>query len=100
MTSATTTTAAPTIDPITLELVRCRLTAGSQQMAAALWKIAYSTVIREVLDYSTAIFDSRGRMVAQSAQLPFQMMTMSRPLARLIERGYTFDDGDVVLLND
>ena len=90
----------PKIDPITLELIRCRLIAGAEQMSAALWKSAYSTVIREVLDYSTAIFDVRGQMVAQSAQLPFQMMTMSAPLRFLVEQGYAWDDGDVVLLND
>ena len=90
----------PLPDPFTLELVRCRLVAGAQQMAASLWKSSYSTVIREVLDYSTAIFDADGRMVAQSAQLPFQMMTMSAPLQQLIEGGYAWEEGDVVLLND
>ena len=88
------------LDPITLELVRCRLVAGAQQMAATLWKSSFSTVIREVLDYSTAIFDAQGRMVAQSAQLPFQMMTMSAPLTQLIKGGYPWQAGDVVLLND
>ena len=88
------------VDPITLELVRCRLVAGAQQMAATLFKSAYSAVIREVLDYSTAIFDAQGQMVAQSAQLPFQMMTMSAPLRQLIEAGYPWQAGDVVLLND
>ena len=68
------------IDPVTLELIRCRLESAAQQMAASLWKSSYSTVIREVLDYSTALFDKSGNMVAQSAQLPFQMMTMSSPL--------------------
>jgi N-methylhydantoinase B len=87
-------------DPVTLELIGCRLTAGAQQMAAALWKSSYSTVVREVLDYSTAIFDAAGRMVAQSAQLPFQMMTMSAPLRRLVDAGYNWRPGDVVLLND
>ena len=89
-----------TIDPIALELIRCRLVAGAEQMSAALWKSAYSTVIREVLDYSTAIFDAQGQMVAQSAQLPFQMMTMSAPLRFLVEGGYEWQAGDVVLLND
>lgn len=88
------------LDPITLELIRCRLEAGAQQMAVSLWKSSYSTVIREVLDYSTAIFDAEGRMVAQSAQLPFQMMTMSAPLQFLCERDYAWQQGDVVLLND
>src|SRR5438034_10842251 len=89
-----------TCDPLALELIRCRLVAGAQQMAATLWKSAFSTVIREVLDYSTAIFDDRGRMVAQSAQLPFQMMTMSAPLQHLQARGFDWQAGDVVLLND
>jgi len=88
------------LDPITLELIRCRLEAGAQQMAASLWKSSYSTVIREVLDYSTAIFDEHGRMVAQSAQLPFQMMTMSAPLQHLNEHGFDWQPGDVVMLND
>ncbi|MBI4024288.1 MAG: hydantoinase B/oxoprolinase family protein [Verrucomicrobia bacterium] len=87
-------------DPVTLELIRCRLEAGAQQMAVSLWKSSYSTVIREVLDYSTAIFDDRGRMVAQSAQLPFQMMTMSAPLQHLQSRRLDWQPGDVVLLND
>ena len=92
--------AQPHLDAITLELVQCRLVAGAQQMAASLWKSSYSTVIREVLDYSTAIFDGQGQMVAQSAQLPFQMMTMSAPLQQLVHSGYAWDEGDVVLLND
>jgi N-methylhydantoinase B len=88
------------IDPITLELIRCRLTAGAEQMSMALWKSAYSTVIRETRDYSTAIFDAQGRMVAQSTQLPFQMMTMSAPLAYLVAHDYEWEQGDIVLLND
>src|SRR5687768_11708776 len=88
------------VDPIILELIRCRLVAGAQRMAATLWKSSFSTVIREVLDFSTAVFDARGHMVAQSAQLPFQMMTMSAPLQRLIASDYPWCKGDVVLLND
>src|SRR5579863_2807254 len=91
---------ASTLDPITLGLLRCRLEAATRQMAVSLWKSSYSTVIREVLDYSTALFDNRGHMIAQSAQLPFQMMTMSAPLQHLHERGYPWAPADVVLLND
>ena len=88
------------VDPITLALVRNRLMAGAEQMAITLWKSSFSTVIREVLDYSTAIFDAKGRMVAQSSQIPFQMMTMSAPMRHLIQSGYDWQPGDVVLLND
>ncbi|MCY4114975.1 MAG: hydantoinase B/oxoprolinase family protein [Chloroflexi bacterium] len=88
------------VDPITLALIRNRLVAGAEQMAVTLWKSSFSTVIREVLDYSTAIFDVEGRMVAQSSQIPFQMMTMSAPMGYLIRTGYDWQPGDVVLLND
>ena len=88
------------VDPVTLELVRNRLVAGAQQMAVTIWKSAYSTVVREVLDYSTALFDERGQMVAQSAQIPFQMMTMSAPMRYLVDGGFDWDEDDVVLLND
>lgn len=88
------------IHPVTLELIRNRLIAGAKQMAVTLWKSSYSTVVREVLDYSTALFDAQGRMVAQSAQLPFQMMTMSSPLQYLLETGLAWEPGDAVLLND
>ena len=91
---------AAAVNPITLELVRNRLVAGAQQMAVTIWKSAYSTVVREVLDYSTAIFDEQGLMVAQSAQIPFQMMTMSAPMQYLFDRGFEWSEGDVVLLND
>ena len=88
------------IDPITLALIRNRLVAGAEQMAVTLWKSSFSTVIREVLDYSTAIFDTEGHMVAQSSQIPFQMMTMSAPMGYLIRTGYDWQPGDVVLMND
>ena len=88
------------VDPITLALIRNRLVAGAEQMAVTLWKSSFSTVIREVLDYSTAIFDTEGRMVAQSSQIPFQMMTMSAPMGYLIRTGYDWQPGDVVLMND
>lgn len=86
-------------DPVDLELIRNRLVAGAEKMSLTLWRSSFSTVIREVLDYSTALFTPNGAMVAQSAQLPFQMMTMSGPLQQAI-REKDFGPGDVVLLND
>ncbi len=88
------------LDPIKIEIIRSLLEYGAQHMAHALWRSSSSTVVREVLDYSTALFAANGEMVAQSAQLPFQMMTMSPPLRKLVKEGYPFEPGDVVLLND
>ena len=53
-------------DPITLEVVTNALVAVAEQMAATILRTSYSTVIREMLDYSTAVFDLEGRIIAQS----------------------------------
>lgn len=87
------------LDPVDLELIRNRLVSGAEKMSLTLWRSSYSTVIREVLDYSTALFSADGSMVAQSAQLPFQMMTMSGPLKQAIAK-VDVEPGDVLLLND
>ena len=90
----------PKLDPVLLELIRSRLEYGAQHMAHTLWRSSSSTTIREVLDYSTALFNARGEMVAQSAQLPFQMMTMSSPMRHFHVEGYPWEPGDAVLVND
>ena len=48
-----------TIDPIRLEVIRNALVAASEEMNISIWRTARSTVVRETLDYSTAIFDGR-----------------------------------------
>jgi len=57
-----------TVDPIRLEVIRNALIAGAEEMNLAIWRTARSTVVRETLDYSTALFDGKGRAVAQSTR--------------------------------
>ncbi|MGZ0190143.1 MAG: hydantoinase B/oxoprolinase family protein, partial [Alphaproteobacteria bacterium] len=59
-----------TINPIRLEVIRNALVAASEEMNISIWRTARSTVVRETLDYSTAIFDAEGRAVAQSTRIP------------------------------
>ena len=66
-----------TIDPIRLEVIRNALIAGAEEMNVSIWRTARSTVVRETLDYSTALFDGQGRAVAQSTRIPIHLNSMS-----------------------
>lgn len=91
------------IDPIRLEVIRNALVAGSEEMNIAIWRTARSTVVRETLDYSTAIFDAEGQAVAQSTRIPVHLNSMSVCLERILAEWIPLDDwheGDVILTND
>ena len=92
-----------TIDPIRLEVIRNALIAGAEEMNAAIWRTARSTVVRETLDYSTALFDGHGKAVAQSTRIPIHLNSMSVCLEDVIADWIPLDswcDGDVILTND
>lgn len=93
----------PKIDPIRLEVIRNALIAASEEMNISIWRTARSTVVRETLDYSTAIFDGRGQAVAQSTRIPVHLNSMSVCLEEIIANWIPLDDwqeGDVILTND
>ena len=91
------------IDPVTQEVIRNALIAGAEEMNASIWRTARSTVVRETLDYSTALFDGQGRAVAQSTRIPIHLNSMSVCLEDIIAGPLPLDDwqdGDVILTND
>lgn len=54
------------LDPVSLEILWSRLIAVSNEQAAALMRTSFTPIVREVGDLSAAVFDARGRMVAQA----------------------------------
>lgn len=91
------------LDPIRLEVIRNALIAASEEMNVSIWRTARSTVVRETLDYSTAIFDGHGRAVAQSTRIPVHLNSMSVCLEEIVANWIPLDqwrDGDVILTND
>jgi N-methylhydantoinase B len=91
------------VDPISLRVFQSALVGVAEQMSAIIFRTSFSTVIREMLDYSTAIFDRTGRIVAQASRIPQHLNSMSRSLQTLIARAYppeTWRKGDIVLMND
>lgn len=91
------------IDPIRLEVVRNSLVAACEEMSITIWRTSRSTVVREILDFSTAVFDAAGRNIAQSARIPVHLNSMSDCLRTILDRFIPleqWDDGDVVVTND
>src|SRR5678815_1266311 len=49
-------------------------------------RTAYSTLIRDILDFSTALFDARGRIIAQGSRIPAHLNTMGPALETVLAR--------------
>jgi N-methylhydantoinase B len=91
------------IDTIGFGVFQNALVGVAEQMSAIIWRTSYSTVVREMLDYSTAVFDREGRIVAQASRIPMHLNSMSRSLHTTLTRAYpveTWKTGDIVLMND
>lgn len=91
------------VDPVTFEVVNNALIGVADQMAATILRTSYSTVVREMLDYSTAVFDPQGRIIAQSCRIPIHLNSMSRSLRTTLEQVIPLEDwkeGDVIVTND
>jgi N-methylhydantoinase B len=91
------------LGPIELEILRNAFTAAAAEMDVTVWRTSRSTIVRELLDYSTAVFDRDGYNVAQSARIPQHLNSMGAGLLSIV-REYMplerWEDGDVVITND
>lgn len=87
-------------DAIALEVFRHRCSAIAEEMGAALERSAFSSNIQERRDYSCALFDAHGYMVAQAAHIPVHLGAMPHSVAAALLHFGSLADGDVVILND
>ncbi|MFN9113111.1 MAG: hydantoinase B/oxoprolinase family protein, partial [Bacteroidota bacterium] len=90
----------PIVDAIQLEVFRHRCNAIAEEMGAALERSAFSANIQERRDYSCALFDAHGDMIAQAAHIPVHLGAMPRSVEAAIRECSPLNPGDVVLLND
>jgi N-methylhydantoinase B/oxoprolinase/acetone carboxylase alpha subunit len=91
------------LGPIEIEVIRNALTAAAAEMDVTIWRTSRSTIVRELLDYSTAVFDADGDNLAQSARIPSHLNSMTHALRTLLAeyvKPDTWDEGDVVIFND
>ncbi len=87
-------------DPVLLEIMKHLLASAAEEMGAALGRTAYSPNIKERRDFSCAVFDPQGRMVAQAAHIPVHLGAMPLSVAAALARFPQLQDGDLVVLND
>jgi N-methylhydantoinase B len=86
-------------DPTTLEIYRALYTSVAEEMGIALRRTAFSPNIKERRDYSCAVFDARGRVLAQGDHMPVHLGSMPMAVAAAL-REVDLQPGDVVALND
>lgn len=88
------------VDPITLEVARNALEGIADEMNRALIRSSYSPNIKERRDCSSALFDEKGRMIAQSWGMPVHLGAMPFSVKAALEELKELEPGDVVVLND
>ncbi len=90
------------LDPTTFSVLRGGLLSAAAEMGVTLSRTAYSMAVREGQDYSTALFDADGNMVAQGDYSPGHLGSMAFTVRRVLEDYslHTLHPGDAILLND
>jgi len=87
------------VNPILLEVFKNRFSSISDEMGVTLNRTAFSPNIKERRDFSCAIFDRRGDMIAQAAHIPVHLGSMPLSVQSAIE-SVSWQEGDMVILND
>lgn len=90
------------IDPITFSVVWNGLVSIAEEMGTALRRSAYSLGVREGRDFSTALFDAQGRLVAQGNFSPGHLGSMPFIVKNILQEYplEELEEGDSILLND
>ena len=86
-------------DPIELEIFKNLYHSIAEEMGAALRRTAFSPNIKERRDYSCAIFDAKGEVIAMGDHMPVHLGSMPMSVRAAIDAG-SMEPGDVVMLND
>ena len=94
----------PAFDPIRLEVYKHLFSGIAEEMGAILRKASFSPNIKERRDFSCAIFDADGNMIAQAAHIPVHLGSMPLSVASAITKFNVNSDplmpGDSIILND
>jgi 5-oxoprolinase (ATP-hydrolysing) len=87
-------------DPVMLEVFNNLFMNIAEQMGLRLQNTAYSVNIKERLDFSCALFDAQGQLIANAPHMPVHLGSMSESIKTVIERNPAMQAGDVYVLND
>lgn len=87
-------------DPVMLEVFNNLFMNIAEQMGLRLQNTAYSVNIKERLDFSCALFDAEGNLIANAPHMPVHLGSMSESIKTVIGRNPDMRAGDVYVLND
>ncbi|MBF0454459.1 MAG: hydantoinase B/oxoprolinase family protein [Magnetococcales bacterium] len=88
-------------DPVLLELFNHRFSGLAARMGETLARTSHSVNMKERLDFSCALFDAKGRLVANAPHVPVHLGAMGATVCALINsRAESMEPGDVYLSND
>ena len=87
-------------DPVMLEVFNNLFMNIAEQMGLRLQNTAHSVNIKERLDFSCAVFDAQGQLIANAPHVPVHLGSMSESIRTVIERNPDMAPGDVYVLND
>src|SRR6187551_3029011 len=88
------------VDPIELELARNLFVAAAEEMGITLQRVAFSANIKERRDFSCAIFDAQGELLAQAAHIPVHLGSMTDSVRAVLATLGPLEDGDTAIVND
>jgi len=89
-----------TADPVMLEVFNNLFMNIAEQMGLRLQNTAHSVNIKERLDFSCALFDTQGQLIANAPHMPVHLGSMSESIKTVIDRNPGLQPGDVYVLND
>jgi N-methylhydantoinase B len=94
----------PAVDPIIVEVIRNALLYASEEMGIVVRNASFSPNIKERLDHSCALFDERGRLIAQAEHIPVHLGSLPagivNTLVYLEQRGQHLNSGDMMVVNN
>lgn len=90
-----------TADPILLEIFNNLYMSVAEEMGGVLAKTAHSVNVKERLDFSCAVFDEAGHLIANAPHMPVHLGSMGESVAAILDaRRGTIAEGDVFMVND
>ncbi|HET6197948.1 MAG TPA: hydantoinase B/oxoprolinase family protein [Acetobacteraceae bacterium] len=91
----------PVISPFQLEVVKNALDTIADELALIVMRTAYSSIVRDAMDYSTAICDAHGNTLAQGVTTPLHLGSFHDAMQNLIRvQAGKIHEGDLFIFND
>lgn len=94
------TTGETTCDPVKLEIFNHQFMSIAQQMGVVLQNTSQSVNVKERLDFSCAIFDKRGNLIANAPHVPVHLGSMDAVVKVIIDGDHRIEAGDVFVQNN